>query len=668
MAKSSDKAKYRQNKVDFFALMKEIWMSEMDIVSHCRGEYTLWYNYVVTRRIKFRERRRLYNEQLKDYEKISMNDIYSVMQTALALYYTDELTVNFVPRSIWYDETAENLQNLAKFDFDEMWLDTLNYQVQRDRLFYWVWIRQLMWRDKLRKVPTWDVKDPLTMIPDPRGHTDITKFRFIWFESQMTKEQMTPEKGYFDVDNLQQTLDAETQTTLVAESQPRALNESPDTTENWYCSVYHHYTILKGKKYLVTMWNQRQWIIRLEEVMPMGIEEKENPSLVQFPIVLNYYDPIRNDPFGVSIPDLIEDKQRARSVIANLNLIKAKYEALGWIKLYNPYAVRNAADLEQPTVGAKYIPVNPEFSWGRIDNIIYDTNNTNNIKQDSMLFPNTLLQEEYMSTAIDSQQQWLVGWGKTMTKWENQSIQLNANMKFLLKSKVNMWAEKQFWLIRYQCYKLFFSWADVKFIRLNNWRGIKWATLKKKDFITSKDPEITIVSRMEKKAQDQVDYANLMAIAPMYMQDPDTPKITKSFIKRKILSLGNVDRDEIMIMCPPSVEELEAKQWATLIDQDETPPKIQDMNEDHLTYIIIYQWCEDTNAKWEAISKRKQAIMMKNKQQPIMPWMWQPWQPWMEQNIAQNQIGNSMSSMVANNALQKQNANQVVSAQDVNSF
>jgi len=59
---------------------------------------------------------------------------------------------------------------------------------------------------------------------------------------------------------------------------------------------------------------------------------------------------------------LIEDKQRARSKNFNLNIIKATYEALGGITLYNPFAVRNATDLETPTVGKKYEPVNPEFS------------------------------------------------------------------------------------------------------------------------------------------------------------------------------------------------------------------------------------------------------------------------------------------------------------------
>jgi hypothetical protein len=38
-------------------------------------------------------------------------------------------------------------------------------------------------------------------------------------------------------------------------------------------------------------------IIKFEEVMPMSKAEKKNPRLTQFPIVLNYYDPIRGDAF-----------------------------------------------------------------------------------------------------------------------------------------------------------------------------------------------------------------------------------------------------------------------------------------------------------------------------------------------------------------------------------
>lgn len=71
---------------------------------------------------------------------------------------------------------------------------------------------------------------------------------------------------------------------------------------------------------------------------------------------------------------------------------------------------------------------------------------------------------------------------------------------------------------------------------------------------------------------------------------------------------------------------------------------------------MIYQWCEDTDAKWAAIEKRKRALLEKMKLE-IQP---QPMQQWMtpeqSNNVSQNQIGNNVSSMMTNNALQSNNA------------
>ena len=129
-------ALFDANKSKFQKSLKEIGYTESELRAHCKSEYQLGYNYVNTRRMRLRDRRRLYNEVLKDPEKISTNDIYAVMQTLLALYYIDELSVNFMPRNPRYDEMAENIQNLAKFDYTEMDVESLSYRVQRDRLFY----------------------------------------------------------------------------------------------------------------------------------------------------------------------------------------------------------------------------------------------------------------------------------------------------------------------------------------------------------------------------------------------------------------------------------------------------------------------------------------------------------------------------------------------------
>jgi hypothetical protein len=51
--------------------------------------------------------------------------------------------------------------------------------------------------------------------------------------------------------------------------------------------------------------------------------------MINFPIILNYWKPRRNDPFGESVCDKLDDKQIAKTILFNLNIIKAKKEALG---------------------------------------------------------------------------------------------------------------------------------------------------------------------------------------------------------------------------------------------------------------------------------------------------------------------------------------------------
>jgi len=58
-------------------------------------------------------------------------------------------------------------------------------------------------------------------------------------------------------------------------------------------------------------------------------EEKLDNSLITYPIILNYRKPRRNDPFGESVCDRLDDKQIAKTILFNLNIIKAKKEALG---------------------------------------------------------------------------------------------------------------------------------------------------------------------------------------------------------------------------------------------------------------------------------------------------------------------------------------------------
>jgi hypothetical protein len=61
----------------------------------------------------------------------------------------------------------------------------------------------------------------------------------------------------------------------------------------------------------------------------------------------------------------------------------------------------------------------------------------------------------------------------------------------------------------------------------------------------------------------------------------------------------------------PSPEELQAMSDVELINRNESPRMIKDLNEDHMTYIVVYQSALPTQAKWDAIEKRKQALIAK---------------------------------------------------------
>jgi hypothetical protein len=86
-------------------------------------------------------------------------------------------------------------------------------------------------------------------------------------------------------------------------------------------------TIIDGEKWIFVTDMKFSTIFKREKLKPVTREEKLDPMLVPRPIMLNYYDPQRNNPLGGSICDKLEDKQNAKSILFNLNVIKARKES-----------------------------------------------------------------------------------------------------------------------------------------------------------------------------------------------------------------------------------------------------------------------------------------------------------------------------------------------------
>ena len=329
-------------------------------------EYQEWFDYVVNKRNQYRDRVIRWNKQAKDPNKININMIANAEDVLIASSYTDWLTVNFASADGWMSaEKADNLNYMAEFDNNDQDYQQLYYQKEQDRYFFWVWIRYRYGWDDVKKMPKFMVINPLSWIPDPIPSQtwafDWSWYRFHGFEFTTTIMDLIADWSY-DKEQLDKVVWAyfspETEQNWVAYAS--AYNYvmptcCDDLKTNFSLDVYHHFTNFNKKKYVVTLTNARRTVLRVKELKPVLKEEKENNSMVEFPIILNYWKPRRNDPFGESICDKLDDKQIAKTILFNLNIIKAKKEALGGDFIWNSRLIKNKDDILKPTTNGRTI-------------------------------------------------------------------------------------------------------------------------------------------------------------------------------------------------------------------------------------------------------------------------------------------------------------------------
>lgn len=164
-----------------------------------RREYRLSFNTIVRKRMQFRKQDELLNG-IVDQDKIDTKTLFYTLYSKMALVYSDDVLVKFEPRQQSGVQQSSNLNKLARYDYDEMDLGTLTYEVQLNRYMRGVGIRLMTGWDEVRQVPTFQTMDTRTWVPDPRGWFDPKGFRFHGFELSEFKYNLREEDGFFNVD------------------------------------------------------------------------------------------------------------------------------------------------------------------------------------------------------------------------------------------------------------------------------------------------------------------------------------------------------------------------------------------------------------------------------------------------------------------------------------
>ena len=620
-------------------------------------EYQEWFDYVVNKRNQYRDRVIRWNKQAKDPNKININMIANAEDVLIASSYTDWLTVNFASADGWMSaDKADNLNYMAEFDNEDQEYQQMYYQKEQDRYFFWVWIRYRYGWDDVKKMPKFMVINPLSWIPDPIPSQtwafDGSGYRFHWFEFTTTIMDLIAD-GSYDKEQLDKVVwsyfSPEMQQNWVAYAS--AYNyvmptSCDDLKTNFSLDVYHHFTNFNNKKYIVTLTNWRRTVLRIKEIQPILKEEKKNPSMIQFPIVLNYWKPRRNDPFGESICDKLDDKQIAKTILFNLNIIKAKKEALWWDFIWNSRLIKNREDILKPTTNGRNIFVD---TVEPLQNVWMELPRSQ-IKADSINMITALENEAMHDTNIDSLQQGIVSGGRT-TATESQIAQANSNIIGLLNNKVNAWGDKRFWFERWKGYQENFSEIDEKSAVIVSNFEVKSLTLRKDDFFTRNIPHIILATKADLQSKNEKEQIFWDKYLGMMLNNPSTPEVSKRIAQRMCYRCNGKTPNEINVLVPLENDETVALQFVDMLNLDIVPQSMFKYPREYLrTFWVYFQKAENTKAKDVVLQAIRNAMVNMPLQQA--------------QNPQFTEMANSSSNIAMSQAMQSADKN-IVSRQDL---
>ena len=576
------------------------------------------------KRAIFRDRLEKYIDQNIDDDKIGVNTLYAMVNLYIAIQYSDTISVLCNPRKFWDEEYADNLTELAKFDYGEMEMNRKDYQKHWDKAMFWLALRKKTGYNSHSQVPDVTMEDPLSWLPDPYGD-HLTPFRWHYFEKEISEEELKNNKEY-DEEGVEWMIQ-DLQTTRSARNRASALSDIRDETELEYCQVYEWVTNYMGKLYIVTVNAQKTRFLKMEEVKPVTKYEKAmGIADIRSIVNVTWFSPKKWDPCGVALADLVIPGQKANSILVNLRLIDAKFSTFGQTNLVNTDLIKDTSQLSTPSINTKWIGVSGK-QWSIAD-AVYPVPRQS-IMQDSYQASNEIKALMQESAGMDSRTLW-VQWDKSSTLWEVQQIQTNANVRFGLWIEIDFWWEHDFWkYIWFRSYVEFFSPNDTKFIRIASWFGSQVIEFKRDDFLWSEDIDFTIESKKKIEQMREKMKLSFDAKLPMILQDPNTSEFTKKEALRFSLKLDGMPREYTTVFIEPTLEEVKAKQKVILINNNDPYwAQIDEIDEDHMVYIKVFESARDVPMKYEAIKRRWEAYafqQQKKKQDMMMQWQI-PWQ------------------------------------------
>ena len=580
-------------------------MGEEVIIDQVQREYELCWEFLRPKLEEWLTRLTIYNNQKRDKKKIGDPLLFTVFQTLLASLYNDTLGVKFLPREEGDVDRSENNNELAKFDYREMQKSEMDYEWDWDALFFGAGLVYFNEFDRKRMTPVPEVIDPCTFLRDPNAiapngdNKGFNALRFWGREIGLAKWELQKNKNYFNIDNLKKGRELRSLLAQAKDKRRAAQGlgqltpDKEDTGENGQYDILEWFTHLNGKKYLVALGNAKTELVRVTEL-------KED----RWPLIKRNLFPTAHDWDGVSVPDLTEDKQRARAVLQNLILTAAKDDAKPKMAIAKDRII-NMGDLN-----GDYVRVKGESADGALAPII-----KNGLTNKVQWIMDLLDQSAQRALATPEIQQGMAQQG-AQTLGELEIMTAKIDTRNSLAVKIWGWSEREFWRQWAYLYKTHFKdGIDEKISRIIGPWGPEFNPLKRGDIVFNSDPDIEIESTQLANSQRLMErnaFTGFMGLVGANLQG-----YSLRFAQKKFAELNGMTRSQIKVLFPPTLDEMDAEAENKMIEKGDKP--VVEAQEDDNTHILIHSRLPEGKLRDSHIEAHKFAMMQKKIQELTSP-------------------------------------------------
>lgn len=585
------------------------------VLKQIEDEYQVCKSFNDTKRKKNLARLKLYNNQMRDDKAVGDPLMFTVFNTVHASLYDDRLMASWEGRGGRGDEDVEDSLNaLSDFDYDVMQKSELDYKWNWDAEFFGRGLIMMMSFDRTegRMCPVPEYIDASTFIRDPRA-TSVNgdmqgkgAMRFGGREVGATYYELKDLPAYFNVQALRKDKEINNiiDDTRQAHNIAQGLENFPQKEEslgkydNYEFRLLDWFTTIQGQKYLVTTGNNRSVIVRMQKLSYNG----------KWPILDRTLYPMASNWDGVSIPDLTEDKQRARAVLLNIAMESAKSEVTPTY-LFDQTRIKNKNDLNFKI--NKFIPVD-----GQVNNAMQPVQKSTAHAYASLIM-DVLDQSAQRATAATELRQGIQS--KTdRTLGEQELAAAGGDKRFSMSVKIYGWSERAFWRMWYTLYKKHFKDnIDEKIVRIQGALAPVWRPLTRDNIISDVDPDVKIESKIISEAKRQREQQSFGNFASVSLADPTMTPSGKRFIQKKYGRMNGMSKEEVDLAFPPTIDELQAEDENNLLNAEKLPQI--SVTDDHLVHIDIHSKAVQNAQSVTHIQAHKKLMLVKRDRQDLFP-------------------------------------------------